>query len=366
MAVEVHTASELGVKHVSAFAPTSSPELDSLLSDFRSKVFLPAHLLKPHRNLIYQPRNHARLRSEPVHVEIGQERVQLEPINRLQDEPSFRKSLPRILSLMREPSDWRVVPAFLAELQTAKRKVTPGQAQKIVRKANEAGRQDIVIECVKRVSKTGLRLNDVHLAREVIWGSYMRAMRAEWAASEVAKAFSQAEYIVDLFEDERHGGGWMVRREDARADPGIIGVLLALSASQARRGQSADGDETGTGTGTGTGIGKEKVETYAHRLRAAWSNLPSSDEAAAATTTKGTWQDANARLQILTPILRGLTGATEILDEDGDVGPWVAETALPQLQEQVQAAAARLEDHNDKTDADRVPRGLAWLRDLDR
>ncbi len=149
------------------FTPTSDAELDTILSTFRSKVFVPSHLLKRHRDLVYRKRHRPLLNVEPITVMIGAEEVPLEPLDHLSSEPNMRREFSRMLSLMKEAKDWNSLPGFLAGCHTAKRKVDARLLEKMVRKANEAGRQRTVMECIRRSDTTGFILGDARIVREV-------------------------------------------------------------------------------------------------------------------------------------------------------------------------------------------------------
>ncbi|KAI9828393.1 MAG: hypothetical protein M1832_002821 [Thelocarpon impressellum] len=341
---------------LATFAPTSSPELDALLDTFRSKVFLPAHLLRPQRALVYRPRNAALLRSdEPVTVDLGSAQgVPLEPLDRLRDEPPTRKTFARMLALMRDlPEAWDNLPAFLEELRIAKRRLTAAQREKTVRCAAEAGRMDVVLECVKRAARTGLVIQDLPLAREVFWGAYAAALRASWSDEAVLrKSLGQAEALSTLLEEDAHCGSRPPSsRSDPRARPEISGVLLALSGALYAKAPDA--------------ALKNRVATHARRLRATW---PNADFSAAADAGPG-WSVANQRLLVWTPVLRGVRGALSVLDEMSEAGKeeteevrkWLREAALPSLEEVVEAdtrAAAEGVSGEGKR------RGLVWAEDL--
>lgn len=53
------------------FPEVSSPELQGLLSTMRETVFLPAHLSKPHRDLVFGARHRRTLEEEPFMVEVA-------------------------------------------------------------------------------------------------------------------------------------------------------------------------------------------------------------------------------------------------------------------------------------------------------
>ncbi|KAI9876560.1 MAG: hypothetical protein M1830_006211 [Pleopsidium flavum] len=279
------------------FTPTSSAELDTILSTFRSKVFLPSHLLKRHRDLVFRKRNHPVLTSEPVTVTIGDEEIQLEPIDHIADVPNIRKELGHLLRVMKEPSDWDNLPAFLEGLFLAKRKLDGGLVDKMVRMASEMGRQGVVMECVRRAGTTGLVLNDAKHLRQVMWGARLRALQAGWSEEGMDKALLQAEQIMELLEDPKHSSKLGVVGEHPRTLPEVNGVVLELAAVKAvKYANSKDEDR--------------KVATYATTTLASIQTHGNFD------FNSDDWHDANYKLQMWAPVLHGLRLAFGVLKEN--------------------------------------------------
>ncbi|KAI9789506.1 MAG: hypothetical protein M1835_001628 [Candelina submexicana] len=275
-----------------SFTETSSSELNNLLSTFRNTVFLPSHLVQRQKDTIYKLKYKPMLESEAFDTEIGDEKIQLQHINPLTDKPNISKSLVRILDLMGESNDWSNLPAFLEGLRTAKARLSSAQLEKIARKANQAARQDVVMDCIRRVGKTNFVLKDQNVVREVVLGAHLRAQQGNWEELSTRKALAQAEQTVELLEDPAHSGGHKVREEDPRAQPDIIGIVLDLAAIRASRhlfGKDEDG----------------KVLMYAERLMATWGNADFSSE---------TWYDANHKLVMWAPAWHGLKLVTDVLE----------------------------------------------------
>ena len=369
------------------FPPTSSPELDTLLATFRSKVFLPAHLPAKQQALVYKQKHQKMLNSEPFHVEIGREKVQLTPLDRTRDEPGTRRGLAQVLGLMKEQRDWENLPRFLEELLLAGRNLSEAQFEKIVRRANEAGMQHIVIECVKRAKNTGLVLKDLRVVRQVMWGAHVRGLQRGWDKKGLEKALVYAEYVAHSLESELHSGGRAIDTQDARAQPDIIGVLLEICAFRATR--FLDGkDEDG------------RVGRYAERLMYTWPNTTLPDfttdinnnnnnnhdeqssevtqEAEAGNPNMDTEQQttnskpkperiaarqANYELQRWVPVWKGMQVSVQVLDPKTQTARWLKDT-LPSIEKmllQAQEVVERGLAENATT-----PRGLKWYLDLQK
>ena len=280
------------------FQPTASPELDTLLSTFRSNVFLPSHLIKLQKDLLYRKKNHPLLTSdEPATVRLGDEVLQLHPLSHVKDEPNTRTNFAKALDLMTETGDFRNLPAFLEGLKTARRSIKGYQLEKAIRRANESGRQSIVNDCLRRTESTGLNLGDLQKAREVMWGATMKAMQNNWSQEGVQKAARYAENFWELMHDAKHHEK-MHGLQDAKKRPEIVGVLLQLCAARAKRGGE-----------------KNVVEKYAGLMLIRWEN--SREDMA---IDEGVWNDANHKMLMWAPVWHGIMLAREVLGAQSAIG----------------------------------------------
>ncbi|KAI9740416.1 MAG: hypothetical protein M1834_004996 [Cirrosporium novae-zelandiae] len=278
---------------VPTFTPTSSVELDSILSSYRSKVFLPAHLNTAHRDLIYKTKNSSAITTEPMIITVAHEDFQLEPLNKL-NEPSSRKALKKILPLMKDPMDWRNLSSLLAGLKTASRYPKKGQLVQMARKANEAGMQNIILNCARQVTKTGFRLKDRELVWEVIFGAHLKGQQSGWDEEGTKKALTEAEQVLYLLEEEKHCGGSVFSDRDPRIQPEIVGLALELAAARATK--HANGEDA-----------DDKVENYAAKLMTLWRNplLQLSKDK----------YIANRNLTMWAPVWNGMRMSINILDK---------------------------------------------------
>jgi hypothetical protein len=150
---------------VPAFTATSSPELDDLLTKLRNKVFLPVHLSQEQRNLIYRSKHARSLEAEPVIARIANDEFRLQPINRTKDIIGVQTALDKALDLMKDKKDWDNLPSLLHGIKNVG---TLGKGaenllkenkhrvwKKVVVKAAQVGRLDVILECARRVSDTG-------------------------------------------------------------------------------------------------------------------------------------------------------------------------------------------------------------------
>lgn len=258
------------------------------------------------------------------------------------DEPNTRKGFVGVLDLMREPQDWDNMPGFLAGLQTAKRRVEGGLLEKMVRRANESGRQGTVMECVRRSATTGLVLDEARVVREVMWGARLRARQAEWSEEGVGKGLKQAEQVLELLEDPKHSSRKDIVGVHFSRMPDVVGVVLELAAAKvARYGEGKDDDGKVAVYATGTVAGLRTQEPNAE-------------------VDASNWYDANYELQRWAPVLHGLRLAVGVLKDQ------------PQLAKDVRNSTRKLEEVVSKardivvahTPQDKTRRGLLVYDDI--
>lgn len=167
----------------------------------------------------------------------------------------------KVLKLMATNKDWDNLPPLLEGIYTMKESVGKPQAKllrnifTIIRKASLAGRQDVLLECARRVSETGFELKDFHVVREIMWQIQYKALSHDWSPAQTKKAFGNAQQLANLLDDERHSSGNRITGPtDPRARPEVIGILLELAAVQAKISGSEED--------------RLNVEVYARRLLA--------------------------------------------------------------------------------------------------
>ncbi|KFZ05104.1 hypothetical protein V501_08673 [Pseudogymnoascus sp. VKM F-4519 (FW-2642)] len=288
------------------FQPTSSPELDNIISKFRNTIFLPAHLSKQHRDLVYAFKHKKSLETIPVTVEIGGEEIRLNHINRTKDVPNQRKALREALGLMKEKKDWDSFPLLLEGLHSAGRVTDYVVLELFARMACVAGRQDVVLESARRVSKTGFRINGREIAKIVVWWIQYSALANGFSQADTKKALSMAEQIAILMEDKAHAGGRVADSDDPRTSPEVIGLLLELSALNAKHQGGKDGNGS--------------VEKYAKGLLASLRDKELEGMLRTGNIDPARIQEveSNSMLQTVAPILLGVRTAISVLGESSD------------------------------------------------
>lgn len=251
--------------------------------------------------MIYRTKYHALLKSnDPPCAAVGGEFIQMRPLNRLRDEPGTEASLAKVLDLMKEDKDWNNFPEFLSCLRMANRKLRDWQVEKIARRACMAGKEDVLLECVRRVKRTRISLGDVNVARELMWVAMRRTQVGSWKESHIQRGINLAEQLWVMMHDPSHSKEHEPGIVRPLGRPEIIGVLVQLHAAKAsmcKNGQDEEG----------------KVKKYVEILLAVWKDSePSINE--------GDWSDANHKLLLWSPVLHGIKMARQVLGEKSGNG----------------------------------------------
>ncbi|MCJ1316036.1 hypothetical protein MMC15_001356 [Xylographa vitiligo] len=317
------------------FPTTSSAPLDALLATFRTNIFLPAHLLRAQRALIFRPSLHHHLTGDdplvltlPTASPTGRshEAFTLAPLDHLRDEPATAPAFHALLALLRTPADWLVLPLFLAGLRSSGRTLRPALLEKMVRRAAAAGRMGVVGECARMVARTGVRLDSVGLAREALWGAVQTGILAGWSAEGTAAAARQAEGLLVLMEEPAHVAGGAKPRAagggDPRRAPEVLGAGMGLVALRALR--AGEGDVGG------------RVERGATRMLGCWGNADLS-------VREEGWWDANRALMCWAPVEVGMRVAVRVLGEGSELGRRLEEVRAGQVEPAVRKAREVLE-----------------------
>ena len=129
------------------------------------------------------------------------------------------------------------------------------QVDKIVRSAVEMGGLGTILQCLHQAHNTGMTLKRDEVLNGVVWGLHDMAQRGGWSEKATAKAIKDANEVAMQLESEEHGSGKVLRADDPRKRPDVLGVYLELTAVYAykhQNGKDVDG----------------KVRAYTERLLA--------------------------------------------------------------------------------------------------
>lgn len=239
---------------------------------------------------------------------------------------------------MQEPGDWRNLPGFLEGLKTSGRRLGRGQVEKMVRRANARGRQGVVMEVLRRVEGTGVRLGEeAGVVREVVLGAVMRAQEGGWGAEAVEAAGRYARGVWDLLWDERHRG----ERQgvDMRKASEVVGVMVEMEAARMVKG---GGDRKG------------ELEGWVERLLGVWTRGDMG-------LVDGDWNDANQKLLRWAPVWHGMVLARRVLGEGSRLGKELGERVEKDLEPMLNKAREMVAANAPKNG---VRRGLKMYEQL--
>lgn len=141
------------------------------------------------------------------------------------------------MRLMREKTDWEAIPNLLQGMKPVKRhmKISDRNWDKLVggtiTKLGNVGRQDVLLECLRRGSETGITMSSRDASNEVFLCFQRKAVENDFNITDTKKALSWVEQAVVLMENPEHAGSTSLAGEDdPRISPEIIGILLELAA----------------------------------------------------------------------------------------------------------------------------------------
>lgn len=226
------------------FEPSSSKDLDGLLTLIRERLLTTAFLNESQRELVLHPKWRSTLENEPVYATVGNEEVQLQPLDRFKDLPNRWKSWNQALLMAKTKEDWANMVKLLEGYHSMLKghKMDTGRLQNFVRRARDAGQVGRIWECLRKVDSTGLTLRDTGVAQQVFLGCVSEELRAQgYSNKAVKKAWTTVLDLLQLLEMPGHCGGAIVK-DDIRQQPWVLGVVVEVAALwQKMRWPNGDG-----------------------------------------------------------------------------------------------------------------------------
>lgn len=207
-------------------------------------------------------------------------------------------------------------------LKTARRSIKAFQIEKLVRRANVAGQQGVVMELLKRVDKTGVGIWDLSIAKEVMLGAVLKGVHGNWSQSAAERACRYAEAIWELIWDPGHSDGAKKMGSDIRRAPEVLGYLVLVHAVRARQGGEGE---------------VEMVRKHVQLMLKDWERADLNVD-----VEEGDWYHANNQLKTWAPVWQALKLAQEYVDKP--TGQLVAK-AVKDLKKTVMSSKSILEEH---------------------
>ncbi|KAI8952879.1 hypothetical protein F4801DRAFT_191235 [Xylaria longipes] len=189
---------------ITQFTPTSSPALDSLLNDIRTKIILPYYLPMSQRKKIYSPKWEKKLQADPIIIEIDGEVLKFRYQNILTDIPSARKSLVDAVRQFETPADFANLKPLLEGIAHTGRKLKPSVYAHVARIVGEKGHVYDIIDCARSTRRTGYKFDTSEKVNEVLHCLQMKARDADWDEAQTRQALRWAEMVVEMLHEEAH------------------------------------------------------------------------------------------------------------------------------------------------------------------
>ncbi|KAI6249109.1 hypothetical protein HI914_02474 [Erysiphe necator] len=214
----------------------SNSELRERLERFREVAVLPRHLAKNQQALVYNKKYASTLENENIVAKIAGENFRLKHINVIKDIPRIKLFLYDILPLMKDKEDWQVLPNVLHGLKNTGFKMKLPIAEKLVRTACINGRQNVILECLRRNKDTGMDLSNPIFTKTVLFWICFKAFEQDKTIESISKSLSMAEQILEMLEDEKYTGSkYRDISTHQRNHPEVIGIPLCIATLLASR-----------------------------------------------------------------------------------------------------------------------------------
>lgn len=207
-----------------------------MLSTLNSKALLPKHLTLEQEKLVYKPENRPKLEQEPIEITLGDVTLPLEHIDRMKDQPAYRKQFNNIMHVSKTPEDWENLVRVMEGAHNANLHLPTHTLIKAIRLLSQENMQHLVLKALQRVEATGVRLRNFELIAMVMRGVRDRAWQSGWSKDELQKALRFSQQIVELMEHPEHmGKGPRSDMPDYRGHPSFVAVPAEMAAELSYR-----------------------------------------------------------------------------------------------------------------------------------
>ncbi|KAI1134148.1 hypothetical protein F5Y05DRAFT_241448 [Hypoxylon sp. FL0543] len=298
------------------FTPTSSPQLDELLTTIRHKIILPSYLPTEQRKKIFSPKYEKKLQSDPIIIEIDGEVLKFRYVNPFKDMPQTRRSVVQAIEQFTAPDDFANLRPLLEGIAYARRKFDTSFYCKVLRVVGEKGHIYDIIECARGVARTGFKLDSSEKVNEILHFVQMKAVESGWEVEATAKALRWAEMVLDMMQEEEHQPRRR-KNEDLvegelplHRDPRVLLAPLHLAAALvAKQGAEADPDLV------------DKLNKYAKDIVRLWPEGKKLDEAQPSVLFEdyhkmGYLRQPNKFVALTVPLLYGLETAINVVSPE--------------------------------------------------
>lgn len=216
---------------IPTFSETSSPDLNRILGSFRQDIFIPAGLPQRQRMSMFKAKHARRLEEEPITVNISEtEQFTLRPMD-YRSLPT-KKEANKAFQLMTSTNEYKNLIPFLKGLRMSNFRVSSDRWEQLIRHAGPAGKLNLIVECARQQSETGLSFDKIPVARRLFFEIHSMAQAADFKGPAAAQALRLAQTAVRTME-WNSSQTRVEAAQDPRCQPFVIGTLLELSAAHA-------------------------------------------------------------------------------------------------------------------------------------
>lgn len=143
------------------------------------------------------------------------------------------------MELFREKKDWETLPNLIQGTKTVTGTSSPvwkTLRKTVILKLGNAGRQNILLELVRRGSDTGFTMSSREFSKHIFMCFGRKAYENDFDEAHTEKALLYAEQAAALMENPEHAGNTSLAGDnDPRLSPEIMGILLELAAVRASK-----------------------------------------------------------------------------------------------------------------------------------
>ncbi|KAK8076466.1 hypothetical protein PG994_003738 [Apiospora phragmitis] len=192
-------------QQVAHFTPTSSTQLDELLSTIRMKIILPSYLSLTQRKQLMSKRYEKKLAADPVIIDIDGEILKFRYLDPLHGGlPNTQKSVMKAVTSFETEDDFVNLRPLLEGIHNTRQRLDADFWTKMTRVIGAKGHIYEMIECARRAKATSYRLDNSERLNEMLLYVQLMAVESGWRPSQTEKALRWSEMIIELLETEAH------------------------------------------------------------------------------------------------------------------------------------------------------------------
>ncbi|KAK8123525.1 hypothetical protein PG999_003443 [Apiospora kogelbergensis] len=296
-------------QQVAHFTPTSSTELDELLSTIRMKIILPSYLSLTQRKQLMSKRYEKKLAADPVIIDIDGEILKFRYLAPLSGGiPNTEKSVMQAVTAFETEDDFVNLRPLVEGIHNTNRKLDADFWNKMTRVVGSKGRIYEMIELARRAKWTGYRLDDSERVNELLLYVQLKAAEGGWSKGETEKALRWSEMVIELLQTDAHMPKSSQASSRLEYDPQVLLAPLNLASSLVAK------------AGVDTENVMEKVTKYARDVVRLWPEGKQlkelhQPEAYQSRNNMAYLAVPNKFVALAAPLLHGLESAVQVVKD---------------------------------------------------